>query len=175
MFRKLCGENAAKNVALVTTKWSHVQEEVGRERERQLCEIYWKDMLDRGSSLVALRNDRNLAWDIVTAIAEKIPLEVIQIQRELVDLGKNLPETQACIALLSQLNECLKDQRAIARALRKKPTPEAEAEYIGIVQRIEKVVYQIRNTIISFASKLKNNRTQERNEIVFQPTDKVVL
>jgi len=48
MFNKLCGKEVAKNIVLVTTKWAQVDDSVGREREQELSEVYWKQMLDRG-------------------------------------------------------------------------------------------------------------------------------
>ena len=45
MFRKLCGDEALKNVVLGITKWDDVKLEVGRQREIQLRDIFWMEMI----------------------------------------------------------------------------------------------------------------------------------
>jgi hypothetical protein len=49
MFTKLCGDDAMKNVTLVTTKWARVELEEGAMREEQLKMKFWKGMLDKGA------------------------------------------------------------------------------------------------------------------------------
>ena len=48
MFKKLCGNDALVNVVLGTTKWGELRPEVGQKREKQLAELFWKDMIQRG-------------------------------------------------------------------------------------------------------------------------------
>jgi hypothetical protein len=154
IFQKLCGEDAFKNITLIMTNWVQVEEALRKQREKQLCDIYWNDMLGRGSSVVPFRNDLKEAWNIVTAVAEKVPLNVIQIQRELVDLGRAIPETRAGIALRTQLSEFLEQQRARARTLRKNPTKGTKAEYKSTVERIKNIVSQIQQLKVPISVKI---------------------
>ncbi|KAI0802899.1 hypothetical protein GGR55DRAFT_700208 [Xylaria sp. FL0064] len=56
MMRALCGEDAFRNVAIVTTMWASGQSEteVAKQcsREQELRDIYLRDMLTRGSRIV---------------------------------------------------------------------------------------------------------------------------
>jgi hypothetical protein len=68
MLNKLCGNDASQNVILATTKWDEISEEVGRRRERQLSDTYWKEMLDKGSRMARFTNTRESAWAVVDLI-----------------------------------------------------------------------------------------------------------
>jgi hypothetical protein len=143
VFKELCGNDAARNVILLTTKWSNIKSSSGKERERQLSQVYWKDMLEHGSRMHRFEDSYNSAWDIVASIVENVPLDVIQIQRELVDLGKLLPETEAGKVLRGDLEEVLEEQMKKARALRKEQTPESIAAYQKSVDRMRPIANQI--------------------------------
>src|ERR1700722_2668536 len=82
MFKELCGDEGARNVFLVTTKWSHVEEYVGQQREQELSEVYWKAMLEQGSEVARFHGTSNSAWDVVDAVIQRTPIQAIQIQRE---------------------------------------------------------------------------------------------
>jgi hypothetical protein len=154
MFKKLCGPDAASNIRLVTTKWSHVKEFIGQERERQLCEIYWNEMMGQGSSVVQFRDTLESAWDIVNSIVAKNPVGSVLIQRELVDLRKTLPETEAGIALRQELEALLEEEKARARDLKKEATPEMQAKYTETVHRIRSTLDQIRQLRIPLGRKI---------------------
>ncbi|KAH7925409.1 hypothetical protein BV22DRAFT_1129071 [Leucogyrophana mollusca] len=98
MFRRLCGDDALKNVIIATTKWSEVDEDVGVDREKELARNFWQEVIDHGSRMAQFRDTRDSAWDIVDLVApvRSLPL---QIQTEVVDLGKPIPETDAAHAL----------------------------------------------------------------------------
>jgi hypothetical protein len=51
MFQKLCGDDALKNVILVTTMWSQVDVDVGRKREDELHQSseFWKPLIELGA------------------------------------------------------------------------------------------------------------------------------
>ncbi|EDR05775.1 uncharacterized protein LACBIDRAFT_302488 [Laccaria bicolor S238N-H82] len=70
VFRKLCGEDALKRVVLCTTKWSDIIPEEGEKRTEQLKKIYWKEMIEGGSTVCKFEDSRKSAWDVIAPIIE---------------------------------------------------------------------------------------------------------
>ena len=96
MFRKLCGDEALKNVVLATTKWDDVTPEVGQQREIQLREDFWKEMIQYGSVMMQVGTDpEHSPWNIIDKILSNPTIESVLIQRELVELQKIIPQTKA--------------------------------------------------------------------------------
>lgn len=106
MFRKLCGDDSLKNVALVTNMWSEVDPAVGDAREAELRskDIFFKPVLDKHAQL--LRHDGSLAsaHAIVAEIVGNHPI-ALRIQEELVDEHKDISETAAGTELNRELAE----------------------------------------------------------------------
>jgi hypothetical protein len=85
VFQKLCGADAFRNVAIVTSGWEEVDQSDAAERERSLKTVFLKDFLAGGGHTFRYRRtelvERN-AWDIVdTFDGDKRPL---LIQEEMV-------------------------------------------------------------------------------------------
>src|SRR6266540_6334994 len=49
-FEKLF-EDDFNGIILTTTMWDEVDEDLGAEREKELTDVYWKSMIERGSSV----------------------------------------------------------------------------------------------------------------------------
>lgn len=142
MFNKLCGDDAAKNVILGTTKWADVVETVGQQREQQLSNEHWKHMLDHGAKTARFTNTSESAWAIVNKILQRDQTEVLLIQHELVDLRKLIPQTAAGLALRHNLQELLEHQKKEARQLRKEVASGDEGTRVGYEEKQR----QIRST-----------------------------
>jgi len=106
MFQNLCGHEALKNVVLVTTMWDKVEEEEGRSRETELCTKYWNSMLERGCHTSRFYNNAESALNIVSRFQDARC--TVLLQKEMVDLGLDLPETSAGRTLFSMLIEFIK-------------------------------------------------------------------
>ena len=65
MFEKLCGKNAFGNIILTTTMWDNIDDATGQEREKELRGLYWKSMIELGSTTVRYRNTRDSACEIL--------------------------------------------------------------------------------------------------------------
>ncbi|KAG6842248.1 hypothetical protein C0991_000218 [Blastosporella zonata] len=122
MFRELCGKKAVGNVVLATTKWEEVSVELGERRERQLQENYWKHMLELGSQMLRFRgqHDTASAWEIVNRILNHASVDALQIQEEMVQHQRTLPETGAGRALRATLKELLVAQEKTATKLKER-------------------------------------------------------
>lgn len=101
MFKKLCGQDALKNVVLVTTMWELVNERTGKARQMELetTEDFWGCMLQKGSRIEQHMNTPESAHRIVQLfMADKShpssPL-LLAIQDEMVNNNKDLDETEA--------------------------------------------------------------------------------
>ncbi|KAG6907312.1 hypothetical protein DXG01_009431 [Tephrocybe rancida] len=106
MFNKLIGRDATKNVVLATTKWGEIPHEVGGRREEQLREHHW--MVDLGAKLLRFTDSRESGWAIIQHILDQAvtqDVDAVEIQQELVEVKKILPETEAGQALLCTLEE----------------------------------------------------------------------
>ncbi|KAJ9607870.1 hypothetical protein H2200_007949 [Cladophialophora chaetospira] len=95
MFRRLCGEDAFENVALVTTMWGLLKDkEVGLQREEQLIEKFWEPMMEMGSYATSFDGSRESAEGIISVLFGKEDV-VLRIQKEIVDEGRVIEETTA--------------------------------------------------------------------------------
>lgn len=142
VFNKLCGDEAFKNVVLVTMKWGDMASGCEMERELELAGEHWKNMLDKGATMARYMGTHDSAWDIIDLVLQQDQVEVLLIQQELVDLQKILPETEAGLALRYTLQELLKAQKEMAKQLRTLAQESAE-----IQRRYEENQKQLRSTL----------------------------
>ncbi|KAM0280507.1 hypothetical protein ACHAO9_011181 [Fusarium lateritium] len=96
LFKALCGPDALKNVILVTSMWDNIDEPTGiaRETELRTKQKYWGWMCEKGSTVLRHYNTRDSAMNIIERFVPK-PTVVLQIQHDLVDLGKSFEATDA--------------------------------------------------------------------------------
>ena len=111
VFQKLCGKDALQRVVLCTTKWSDIYQNDGEKRIKQLKENYWKEMIQGGSTVCRFEDSQQSAWDVITPIIEKDrfgKMDALQIQMELVEARKLIPDTDAGRELRYSLDQLLK-------------------------------------------------------------------
>ncbi|KFX88791.1 hypothetical protein V490_07401 [Pseudogymnoascus sp. VKM F-3557] len=94
MMRKLCGTSSLKNVVLATTMWEDTNDILGSERELELQQTFWKDMISDGSTVArVLTKSSGDAREIVKSLLNNEPLST-RLQEEL-NSGKSLIQTEA--------------------------------------------------------------------------------
>jgi hypothetical protein len=119
MFEKLCGKNALRNIILTTTMWDEVDESVGLEREKELEGKYWKAMIDQGSTTVRYTNTADSAWKIMDDyLTTANSRYAVLLQREMVDMERQLQETKAGKALYETLEVLVKKQQNMLGKIR---------------------------------------------------------
>ena len=122
VFANLCGDGATKKVILATTMWDLVDENEGERRMTQLQERYWKGMLVGGSEVARFKGSYESAWEIVDIIVNKdegpSSRPPLLIQEEMVELDRQLGETQAGITLYNTLQKLLAEQQEKIRQLK---------------------------------------------------------
>ena len=106
MFRKICGENALRNVIIVTNMWGEVNPRIGEMREAELKEddMFFKSVLDKGARIARHDNTSHSAEKILRLLLRNYSLP-LRIQKELVDEGKEINGTDAGEELNRELNE----------------------------------------------------------------------
>jgi len=133
MFGKLCGDDAIRNVILATTMWSPPEKDPQDRqllRENELRNKYWKAMIDCGSTMTRFLRTYHSAWTIVDLISVINPPDSLLLQEEMVDLKKEINETQAGITLYDTLRRELANQRDAVRNLRKEAETQDNAELV---------------------------------------------
>ena len=160
LFKMLCGDDALQHVVLVTTKWRKLDShDLGVERETELSDIFWKDMLRNGSSIMRFDGTAKSAQTIVYGILSKRSINVtLRIQEELVDLKKYLPQTDAGKTLyndLQRLHDRLKGELTRLRDMdRAGRDAEWRKEYADVMDRIQTIVTEIKSFKVPLTQKI---------------------
>ena len=103
MFHQLCGDKALARVIFGTTNWGEVDEEKGKDREKELATTL-KTMIDSGSRMLRFVQTKESAWAFLDAILSqlefyengKIKNDIpLRIQKEIVEHGRSIQETAA--------------------------------------------------------------------------------
>lgn len=159
MFHQLCGEDALTKVILGTTNWGEVTLTVGEERERQLRHNFWQKMVDLGSEVCRFENIQESAQAMLGIILHKIEKRkpdggtadvndaALQIQKELVDLQRSLPETKAGKELRHSLQQLLSMETEMAKG----GNPEGKAT---LAAKKQKILQQIRDLQIPLSRRI---------------------
>ena len=140
-----------KNVVLVTNMWNVDPQDVSEARESQLSSKFFKPALDKGSQMVRHYNTLESAHNIIRKIVDNQPA-VLQIQRELVDEGKDISDTAAGETVDRELRELIQRHQAeleevrgeMAQALKEKDEQmkqrleEIKRDLLGKVEKAEK-------------------------------------
>jgi hypothetical protein len=175
IFRKLCGEGTYGSVILGSTKWAAVSPEVGAQREGELIDTFWKEIIFGGSRTLKFENTRNSAWNIINAILDKFEdrsrehapsrrkgdkkafdPDTLLIQTELVDLQRLIPETEAGKTLRYTLQELYEMQVKMGQKLK------AQSGNAELMAQLEENRGQIRRTL----SKIKDLKVPLSRRIV---------
>ena len=143
MFQNLCGDEALKNVVLVTTMWDEVGEEEGSNREIELTAKYWNTMIELGCHTSRFYNNTESALDIVSQFQDARC--TVLLQKELVDLHLELAETSAGRTLFSFLLEFInKIKELLAQINAKLKQNRRSADRITVEQDKAKTVAILR-------------------------------
>jgi hypothetical protein len=119
MFEELCGKNAFQNIILTTTMWDEVDQETGEDRERELKEVYWRTMLKRNSTTSRFLRTRESAFNLIEPLIETATRRSsVLLQKELVDMHKNLPATAAGLELFSAMGQLVSQRENLLRRIR---------------------------------------------------------
>jgi hypothetical protein len=149
MFEKLCGKDRLKNIVLTTTMWDDIEESEGFDRERELKAKYWAAMIRQGSSVVRFHNTPESAWDIIDIFLQtpNSPSALL-LQEEMVDMIKELHETEAGKALYTSLEYTVQRQREMLSKIRAETRRQADETVLAVLKsEYDQVNKQLASTI----------------------------
>jgi hypothetical protein len=105
-FKKLCGDDGLSRTVLVTTFWKGVTEEEGRQREEELLTRanLWKFIRERGGKAFQYHQTKKSAEQVVDYIIKaKLGKAALTIQKDMVDRGMKLGETEAGVEVSERM------------------------------------------------------------------------
>ena len=166
MFRKLCGNDALRNVVIVTNMWQCVDPLLGDKREARLrgSDLFFKPALDNGARMARNDNTASSAKGIIRLLINNHPLP-LRIQEELVIEGKDITQTSAGEELdrglaeqirkyKQEMDEVMKEMREAVSAEDKELKRELEIE----TQRMEQEIKKFENDRERLESDYKKER-----------------
>ncbi|KAH6905912.1 P-loop containing nucleoside triphosphate hydrolase protein [Coprinopsis sp. MPI-PUGE-AT-0042] len=109
----------APPIALVTTQWDTVQEELGGQRERELKQSFWKDAINKGAEVYRVRRDSTHAGIIDNILAKsqttKNSITTRLIPHEFVTMERSIPLAGSGEKVRFGSDNLLNDQAEIAK------------------------------------------------------------
>lgn len=169
MFRKLCGDDSLKNVLIVTNMWGMVSEAKGLERETQLqtSDLLFKPALDNGATMARHHNTVQSAQAILAKLVPKVPIS-LQIQRELVDEGKDVTQTAAGKELRRELVLLMQKHEREMTDLRKQMSDaiaEKDAQMMKEIKAVKEELNATINGIIRDRDRLSRDYQEEKERV----------
>lgn len=175
LFRELCGANNFPDVALVTTFWRTVDATIATQREKEMRDIFWKDMIQGGSHVARFDGTHDSAWRVLGVLIPKQCKDesarrtdekaaaTLLLPKEIVIQRKRLNETRAGIALSDELRRLKRDQEEANRRLRDE-VKSGNRQNKLIVQELEELEKKIDET----SSQLKQLKISFLRKIGFR-------
>ena len=168
MFRKLCGDSALRNVVIVTNMWEEVSPRIGEAREAELMgkDIFFKPALKKGARMARHKNIAPSAEGIVRLVFDNdsIPLD---IQKELVDEGKDITETRAGKELNRELADQIRRHKEEIQVLKEEAQQamndrdeEARRERENDARRMQEEMEKLENDARRFASDFQRQKKE---------------
>jgi len=124
LFKKLCGAKFFELVILMTTMWPENEDEdekIFHDHESQLRREYWADIIRNPKQIQRFRGTRTSAWNILEELlslaAVRQHRKILEIQQELVDLSKRVPDTNAGRQLHGMIGELVVRQSDLMKRL----------------------------------------------------------
>ncbi|KAM5357310.1 hypothetical protein ACJZ2D_016396 [Fusarium nematophilum] len=95
LFQDIVGDAALKNVILITTMWNKIRDEdevEAERREQELLDVFWRDMIDKGSFAAQFHGTQDGAVALIYHLAGKSSV-VLKVQEEAYDQEKAVIDT----------------------------------------------------------------------------------
>ncbi|KAK3367253.1 hypothetical protein B0T24DRAFT_651556 [Lasiosphaeria ovina] len=170
MFRNLCGDNAFKNVILVTTFWDELQDKTkGESRERDLLrkQDWWGYMAAKGSRTHRFLNTRESALGIVSELLD-LPAVALHIQQEIIDQGLEIDQTKAGEALnqeLAELRAAYQEQMESLREEKERAIRDHDEQMQEALESMEAEKHKFIRQLESEQAALQADRREERRKM----------
>ncbi|KAJ3559128.1 hypothetical protein NM688_g527 [Phlebia brevispora] len=161
MFRKLCGDETLRNVAIVTNMWGEVTPERGAAREHELRtdDALFKPVVDLGAEMLRHDNTLRSAHAILMHLTNNRP-QALRIQRELVDEGKDITQTAAGEELDKELAELARKHAQQLAEIQQEMEEALEAKDMETKKELEQVRLELEKNM----QKIENDRDRLSRE-----------
>jgi hypothetical protein len=145
MFSELCGDEAMKNVVIVTNMWETVDQSVAEKREKQLITKadFFGSAIDAGAKIVRHHNNWESAEAILRSIIPNVP-EPLRIQKETADQNLELHETSAGKFLFKEQQVLIESHKKEIEDLKRKMEADREADRKRMDDRIKELGTQLK-------------------------------
>jgi hypothetical protein len=137
LFKKISGDEYFRLVFMTTTMWPMNEaddEELFPDRESQLKEDYWKDIIRDERQVHRFRGTQESAWKIIDEVlflaAARQRRKILEIQEELVELSKQVPDTNAGQHLHGMTEELVERQTRLIQRLQNELISTSDAEVL---------------------------------------------
>jgi hypothetical protein len=161
MFSKLCGGKSFGKVVLATSQWDNLPrdgERIGEQRQLELGQSFWKPLLEAGAQIMPIRHKPQDQAAIVDHLIDVLikserkekEYDAMQIQKEIVDLEKSIPATEAGKELRYTLAELLRLQKAA------EGNPLDEKSRQELEEKSAQVKKQLKALKLSFSERFKS-------------------
>ncbi|QPC70664.1 hypothetical protein HYE68_001416 [Fusarium pseudograminearum] len=158
LLQDIVGDEALKNVILVTTMWNTLRSEDRRgavNREQELLNNFWGPMIEKSAYSARFTGTKQSAYNLVYQLADQESV-VLDIQKEIVDEDRPIIETATGISLIRQLQKdhetyqlklChLRDQ--LERIERLQPLDKAEPRRLkSEIEQTEKLLRTMKDSV----------------------------
>jgi len=168
MFNHMCGEIALPNVVLCTTNWptrNVDQASAEQQREHEFETVHWKTMTEKGSRVMRFYRTQETAAGVITGAVRHLVADLdpenplaLEIQEELVDKKKYIPETKAAAELRYTLNEVIAMQKKMAeleRAMAIKGDADALVRHAELKESAKKISNQIKQFRVPLSQRFR--------------------
>ncbi|PPQ74129.1 hypothetical protein CVT24_012841 [Panaeolus cyanescens] len=150
IFQDLCGKESFKRVILATSMWDDVEEDIRKSRMEDLKNVYWKPMIDLEATVIEFDITKaspvDILWPIIQKASDVGPL---QLQSELTDLHKDLPDTEAGRQMYNKLESLLEKQKDTMSKLRADVSKAGSKQMKEVLQKeLEDLTRQIQGVMI---------------------------
>lgn len=129
IFQALCGKSCMGKVTIVTTHWDRVSQGVGEERESELKEHYWKELITDGATVAQFRGSLEDADAITKRLMQDPQLVRLAIQEQII--GCTFEETDAGRIVNEQMQSLRRRKKEELRIAREELALQEAATYLG--------------------------------------------
>jgi len=141
MFQKLCGDEAFRNVVLVTSFWDMIDESVGEAREAELRnkDEYWAKMVRKGSQIKRYNRNDPTSTDQILQTLETFSPRMLKAQKEILIDKKDPRQTDAAVfARLAEMQDRAEEKRQQVEKEKERIAEEEKARWrAAYLQRLK--------------------------------------
>jgi hypothetical protein len=160
-----------KNILLVTTMWEKEELAVGEQREEELKNDFWADLVQLEARVCRHpKNTKQSAFELLDLLIPLPPVD-LKIQQEIVNEKKGLTETDAGAVLNEELAEVKKGferEKAELQKDKKEALKDKDTEWQKIIAKQEKKLNELETNANAERARLKNTHEQNLRNLQAQ-------